>query len=61
MYIFNTGMEVEERSAAIGALSLIHGEEKTRAQELNEELEAEAESFREVQKAAQEALLLQHR
>ncbi len=42
-------------TAAIGALSLIHGEEKTRAQELNEELEAEAESFREVQKAAQEA------
>lgn len=42
-------------TAAVTALSLIHGEEKTRAQELNEELEAEAESFREVQKAAQEA------
>lgn len=41
-------------TAAAVALSLVHGEEKTAVQELNEELEAEAESFREVQKAAQE-------
>lgn len=41
-------------TAAAVALSLVHGEEKTAVQELNEELEEEAESFKEVQKAAQE-------
>lgn len=41
-------------TAGIVALGIAHGEEKTAVQELNEELEEEAESFREVQKAAQE-------
>ena len=41
-------------TAGIVALSIAHGEEKTAIQEFNEELEAEAESFREVQQAAQE-------
>lgn len=41
-------------TAGIVALSIAHGEEKTAVQELNEELEAEAESFKEVQQAAQE-------
>lgn len=41
-------------TAAVVALGLVHGEEKTAVQELNEELEEEAESFREVQKAAQD-------
>lgn len=41
-------------TAGIVALSIAHGEEKTAIQEFNEELEAEAKSFKEVQQAAQE-------
>ena len=40
--------------AAVAALSLVHGEEKTAVQELNEELTEEAESFKEIKKATEE-------
>lgn len=41
-------------TAGIVALSIAHGEEKTAIQELNEELDEEAASYKEVQQAAQE-------
>lgn len=42
-------------TVAVGALMLTSGEHQSQLEQLNDELEAEAESFREVQQAAQEA------